>query len=32
MKAITEHFLELNSWFRNKTGSLVEATKIFAEA
>jgi hypothetical protein len=31
-KAIAEHFLGLNSWFRNKTGSLVEATKIFAEA
>jgi hypothetical protein len=31
-KAAAEHFLEVNSWFRNKTGSLVQSTEIFAEA
>jgi histone H3/H4 len=31
-KATAERFLELNSWFRNKTGSFVRETKIFAEA
>jgi hypothetical protein len=31
-KAEAERFLEVNSWFRNKTGSLVQATDIFAEA
>jgi len=31
-KATAEHFLELNSWFRNKTSALVQETKIFAEA
>jgi hypothetical protein len=31
-KAAAERFLELNSWFRNKTGSLAQSTKIFAEA
>ena len=31
-RAEAERFLEVNSWFRNKTGSLVQATEIFAEA
>ena len=31
-KATAEHFLELNSWFRNKTSALVQETKIFADA
>ncbi len=31
-KAAAERFLEVNSWFRNKTGSLVQSTEIFAEA
>ncbi len=30
-RAEAERFLEVNSWFRNKTGSLVQSTKIFAE-
>jgi hypothetical protein len=30
-KAAAERFLELNSWFRNKTGSLAQSAKIFAE-
>jgi hypothetical protein len=31
-KTAAERFLELNSWFRNKTDSLAQSTKIFAEA
>ena len=31
-KAAAERFLELNSWFRNKTDSIVQETKIFSEA
>ena len=31
-KAAAERFLELNSWFRNETGSIVQDTKIFSEA
>jgi hypothetical protein len=31
-KAAAESFLELNSWFRNNTGSIVQETKIFSEA
>jgi hypothetical protein len=31
VKAAAERFLELNSWFRNKTGSLAQSTKIFAK-
>ena len=30
-RAEAERFLEVNSWLRNKTGSLVQSTKIFAE-
>jgi hypothetical protein len=31
-KAAAEKFLELNSWFRTKTDSLAQSTKIFADA
>ena len=31
-KAAAERFLELNSWFRNETGNIVQDTKIFSEA
>jgi hypothetical protein len=31
-KAAAERFLELNSWFRTKTDSLAQSTKIFADA
>ena len=31
-KDAAQRFLELNSWFRNETGSIVQDTKIFSEA
>ena len=31
-KAAAERFLELNSWFRNKTDAMAQSTRIFAEA
>ena len=31
-RAAAERFLELNSWFRSKTDSIVQETKIFSEA
>ena len=31
-KDAAKRFLELNSWFRNQTGSIVQETKIFSEA
>jgi hypothetical protein len=31
-KAAAERFLELNSWFRNETGSIVQDTTIFSDA